>query len=282
MRYKLYNDNCLKWLRKRKSNSIHAVVTDPPFGMREYTRDEIKKLRKGSGGIWRIPPSIGGSKRSPLPRFTVLSEEDLQSIYSFFYRWGKETFRVLVPGAHIIIAGNTLINHIVYKALCDAGFEKRSEIIRLVRTMRGGDRPKGAEREFEDLSAMPRSCFEPWGLFRKPFKGVLAENLRKWNTGCLRRPTSEKPFEDVIKSERTPKGERKIAKHPSLKPQEFVRKIVRASLPLGKGIILDPFMGGGSTIAAAEAVRYRSIGIELDKEYFRIAKRSIPRLAKLH
>jgi len=41
----------------RASNSIHAVVTDPPYGLKEYTHDEKEKLRKGSGGIWRIPPS---------------------------------------------------------------------------------------------------------------------------------------------------------------------------------------------------------------------------------
>ena len=39
-----------------------------------------------------------------------------------------------------------------------------------------------------------------------------------------------------------------------------MRQIVRASLPLGNGIVLDPFMGGGSTIAAAIAVGYESIG----------------------
>src|SRR6266567_2772613 len=51
--------------------------------------------------------------------------------------------------------------------------------------------------------------------------------------------------------------------HPSLKPQSFMRQIVRASLPLGEGVVLDPFTGGGSTIAAAIAVGYQSIGIEL-------------------
>jgi len=46
--------------------------------------------------------------------------------------------------------------------------------------------------------------------------------------------------------------ERKIAPHPSLKPQAFMRQLVRAALPLGRGVILDPFMGAGSTVAAAK------------------------------
>ena len=61
-----------------------------------------------------------------------------------------------------------------------------------------------------------------------------------------------------------------------------MRILVRALLPLGEGIVLDPFMGSGSTIAAAQAVGYQSIGIELDVEYFRSAGKSIPRLAALY
>jgi site-specific DNA-methyltransferase (adenine-specific) len=60
-----------------------------------------------------------------------------------------------------------------------------------------------------------------------------------------------------------------------------MRQIVRAVLPLGEGIVFDPFAGGGSTLAAAEAVGYQSIGTERDPEYFRIAREAIPRLAAL-
>jgi predicted RNA methylase len=61
-----------------------------------------------------------------------------------------------------------------------------------------------------------------------------------------------------------------------------MRIIVRALLPLGEGSVLDPFMGSGSTIAAAEAVGYRSVGIEIDKDYFRCADASVPKLAALY
>jgi len=60
-----------------------------------------------------------------------------------------------------------------------------------------------------------------------------------------------------------------------------MRQIVRASLPLGSGVVLDPFMGAGSTIAAAVAVGYESVGLEIDPRYFKIAERAIPRLAKI-
>jgi len=128
---------------------------------------------------------------------------------------------------------------------------------------------------------MPKSCWEPWGLFRKPCEGRVQDNLRKWKTGGLRRISPSEPFKDLIKSSPARKLEREIAPHPSLKPQNFLRQIVRASLPLGQGVILDPFMGSGSTIAAAEACGLASVGLEIREEYFTMAQTAIPELAAL-
>ena len=59
-----------------------------------------------------------------------------------------------------------------------------------------------------------------------------------------------------------------------------MRQLVRASLPMSEGTILDPFMGSGSTIAAATACGLDSIGIEIDAEYFELAQAAIPQLAQ--
>jgi site-specific DNA-methyltransferase (adenine-specific) len=148
-------------------------------------------------------------------------------------------------------------------------------------TMRGGDRPKHAHVEFSDVSVMPRSMWEPWLIFRKPLDGRVQDNLRKWQTGGFRRISSERPFGDVIDSAPTRSSERQLAQHPSLKPQAFLRQLVRGVLPLGKGIVLDPFAGSGSTLAAAEAVGYESVGTEKDSKYFSMAVHAIPRLSQL-
>ena len=50
---------------------------------------------------------------------------------------------------------------------------------------------------------------------------------------------------------------------------------------MGKGVVLDPFAGSGSTLAAAAAVGYEAIGIERDPEYVEIARAAIPPLAAL-
>lgn len=276
----LVHADCFDWLRAQPASSLHAVITDPPYGLIEYSDVEQAKLRQGKGGVWRIPPSFDGAKRTPLPRFTVLTQQDVVALEEFFLQWGKLLLRALVPGANVVVASNPLLSHVVSTAIAKAGLERRGEIARLVMTMRGGDRPKAAHDEFPDVSVMPRSMWEPWLTFRKPLEGRAQDNLRKWGTGGFRRPSRDKPFGDVIVSAPTRARERSIVPHPSLKPQDFMRKLVRASLPLGTGIVCDPFAGSGSTLAAAEAVGYASIGIERDAEYFALARAAIPKLAK--
>jgi site-specific DNA-methyltransferase (adenine-specific) len=275
--------DCFEWLRKIPADSIHAVVTDPPYGVKEYDFDQLEKRANGNGGVWRIPPSFDGHMRSPLPRFTALDAGERLRLQEYFREWAGLILRVLRPGGHIFLASNAFLAQMVFTAIADAGFEFRGQIIRLVQTLRGGDRPKNAEEQYPDVCSMPRGGYEPWGLFRRPLPNGMrvSDCLREFQTGGLRRKPDGTPFEDIIQSERTSQRERSIADHPSLKPQSFLRKVVYAALPLGEGIVLDPFMGSGSTVAAAEALGYSSIGIERHQDYFTMSQTAIPALAQL-
>lgn len=278
----LYLGDCRAWLRAAEPDSIHAVVTDPPYGLHEYQPGELAKLRRGRGGVWRLPPSFDGAQRRPLPRFTVHSAGDRQALHRFFHEWAELLLPVLRPGGHVFIASNSLMSPLVAAAMEKAGFERRGEIVRLVRTLRGGDRPKGAHDEFPDVSTMPRSCWEPWGLYRRPLsESTVAANLRRWGVGGLRRLSDDTPFLDVIESGKTPVAERAVACHPTAKPQAFLRWLLRASLPTGEGVVLDPFAGSGTTLAAAEALGADGIGVEIDREYWQVAQAAIPVLSRL-
>jgi len=258
-------------------------VTDPPYGVKEYELHQLHKRSTGHGGVWRIPPSFDGHTRSPLPRFTALNQKERDLLRDFFTEWAALVVRALRPGGHVIIASNSFLSQLVFSSLVDGGLEFRGELIRLVQTLRGGDRPKNYEEEFTGVCSMPRGCYEPWGILRKPLpRGMtVGECLRTFHTGGLRRPSGDRPFCDVIISSRTPQRERSIANHPSLKPQAFLRQVVQAVLPLGHGVVADPFMGSGSTIAACEALGILGVGVERHHEYYEIGRRAIPRLASL-
>lgn len=276
--------DCLEWLDRIPAASLHAIVTDPPYGVKEYDADQMEKRDAGRGGIWRIPPSFDGHDRAPLPRFTALSADERDRLRRFFVTWSRRVTRALRPGGHVIIASNTFLSQLVFSALVEGGLEFRGEIIRLVQTLRGGDRPKGAEDEFPGVCSLPRGCYEPWGLLRKPLPvGMTVKDcLREYGTGGLRRTPGGKPFTDVILSERTPRRERDIVDHPSLKPQSLLRQLAHAALPLGTGLICDPFMGSGSTVAACEAMGVACIGVERHDDYYTMARAAIPQLAALH
>jgi site-specific DNA-methyltransferase (adenine-specific) len=99
--------DCLVEIQRLADDSIHAVCTDPPYGLVEFSSKEVAKLRAGRGGVWRIPPTWDGCARRPLPRFTVLSQDQKKDI---------ERFPKLRPGAHILIAGNPVLQMHVLEA----------------------------------------------------------------------------------------------------------------------------------------------------------------------
>ncbi len=279
----LIHGECIEEIERLEDRSIHAVCTDPPYGIVEFSANEVAKLRAGKGGVWRLPPDWDGCTRRPLPRFTILTAEQKNGIEAFFRRWASVLKPKLRPGAHVLIAGNSTLQMYVQSALVAEGFESRATILRLYHGFRGGDRPKNAEEEFPDVCVTPRGNYEPWMLFRNPIgEKTVAENLRKWETGALRMLEGGKPLPDVIPSFKTPARERAIADHPSLKPQHLLRIFVRTLLPLGRGVILDPFMGSGSTIAAALALDCEAIGIEIDPEFFALARKAVYGLAELY
>ena len=103
-------------------------------------------------------------------------------------------------------------------------------------TMRGGDRPKNAHEEFTGTTVMPRSQWEPWLLYREPLGcKTVADNLRKYKTGALRRISDKQPFGDVIKSHPTRKtGAR--TRPPPVAEASVVPPRRRASIPApGRG-----------------------------------------------
>ena len=100
--------------------SIHAIVTDPPYGVKEYQPDQLEKRENENGGVWRIPPSFDGHKRSPLPRFTALNQKELNRLQQHFLDWARLVSQILRPGGHIFLASNALLSQTVFTSILNA------------------------------------------------------------------------------------------------------------------------------------------------------------------
>ena len=138
-------------LSRLRPESLDGMVFDPPYGVKEYELDEIERMLSGGTGIWRIPPSFDGCTRAPLPRFTALDENERKTLHRFFRDLAIAALPALKPGAHIFMASNAFLSQLVFGAMIEGGLEFRTEIIRLVQTLRGGDRPKLGEKDFPDV-----------------------------------------------------------------------------------------------------------------------------------
>ncbi len=91
-------------------------------------------------------------------------------------------------------------------------------------------------------------------------------NGNKWTDQDYRVINGERP-------ETAESGPRKNI-HPTVKPTDLMRYLCRLVTQPG-GVVLDPFMGSGSTGKAAVLEGFRFVGIERDETYFEIAKRRI-------
>ena len=69
-------------------------------------------------------------------------------------------------------------------------------------------------------------------------------------------------------------SEKKHGKHPTQKPLSILRELIE-SVTNSDDMVLDPFMGSGSTCVAAAELGRRYYGIELDEKYYKIAEQRI-------
>ena len=170
--------------------------------------------RQGMGGM-ADSSTLDGSTRSPLP-FTILSrrKQELQSSSTNGHvALFKSSHQVPTCLWRRIHSSSTMSQD---RSIAP-GPEPRGQVIRLTQTLRGGDRPKGAEDEFAEVTVMPKSAWEPWVLFRKPIsEGTVMRNLRRWRTGGA---TSDSPRNPSAIIASSPTHARLSATSPSSFPQ---------------------------------------------------------------
>jgi site-specific DNA-methyltransferase (adenine-specific) len=84
--YQYIHADCFQYMPCIAENSITAIITDPPYGVKEYTATEIDKKNNGCGGLWRIPQCFDGHKRQPVPRFSVINDDakERKNVFDFF------------------------------------------------------------------------------------------------------------------------------------------------------------------------------------------------------
>lgn len=99
-----------------------------------------------------------------------------------------------------------------------------------------------------------------------------------FNYKKMKEINGDKQMKDVWTGTLTPKSEKKFGKHPTQKPLYLIERIIESSSN-ENDIILDPFLGSGTTAVACKKLMRKYIGFEIDEEYLSVAKKRIENIS---
>lgn len=169
-----------------EANSVDAVVTDPPYGIRfmgkAWDGDDIKRLARvkgsrvlrpnGTRGYRSLASAAGQYDPSKNGAFQVWCEA-----------WGREALRVLKPGGYLLAFGSSRMSHRLVCGLEDSGFEIRDTLVWL----HGQGFPKSLnlKGDRDGWGTALKPAHEPIVMVRKPFGGTVAANLEQHGTGAI-------------------------------------------------------------------------------------------------
>lgn len=309
---KLYNKNSYK-LEDIDNNSIDSVITDPPYGIsyqnnywdkdlpeKEIWENSFKKLKPGAFGL------IFSSIRL-MHRLMVDLEDSgffIKDVLFWSYLNGMPKSRNvgLLIDQELNIESEKVGEYKYVQGYKKNGADsyKTKQKFKLSPTSELGKKYDGS-----GLGIKP--AYEPIVLIQKPIEKELnvAQNIIKYGTGALNFEGSRIPYEkgeskvghnphpkgripaNIIRTNEFKDGYDKfflVSKvrqnkedfnfHPTLKPVELMFHLVKLTSFEGQ-IVLDPFMGSGSTGLACLELKRKFIGYELDKDYFTIAKQRL-------
>jgi site-specific DNA-methyltransferase (adenine-specific) len=288
--------DAVRLLQCLRTNSVDAIVSDPPYGEGVGTPRERAQMNT-SWDKFKNPTQF----------------------QSWTTQWGSEALRVLKPGGSIFSFGGARQYPRMAVGLEDAGFhtkdmlewlyytgmpknrrqlkpahepiywgikEPQSEMILNLDAARipfiGDDKPKGNPRSFktnfwqqghDKNDKFPD--YKPSDAGRFPTNAIVAQACDPAEKGCRFLHIGD-PAEvtNVLEVPKPGGKERAESHHPTQKPTALMGWIDRLVVKPG-GTIVDPFVGGGSTCVAAHDAGIKCIGFELDKKMARDAQRRL-------
>ena len=236
----LFNAECTAIMSTLPDNSIDCIITDPPYNLGLFMHQRNTNLKKMRDN-----------------QFAYAGWDNLE-----FEKW-QQNMKLWLHECHRVL-------------------KKRGTLIIFMAIIKVGDLIKLAEQEgfyykttgiWHKKNPMPRNMkiqfvnsTECWIYF-----------INDGTSGTFHNNGSV--CHDFFESSICPASEKKYGKHPTQKPLVIMKNLIEI-LTNPDDIILDSFMGSGSTCVAAKQLGRRYIGIELNEEYYKIAEARLNALDK--
>ena len=290
--------DCIEAMKKLPDSSIDMVCTDPPYFLDGLGNDwDKKKLdKKGSSNMV-----------SNLPKGMKFDRNQSKKFSEFYRKVSDEVFRVLKPGGDFISFSSHRLYHSMTVAVEDSGFEIRdmlawiytqSQVKAFTQNHIIDKDKKRTPEEKEKLKEMCKDwrtpqlkpAIEPMCLAVKPIEGRYIDNFEKYGTGLMNTSeetkvdgkfpsnimtTQDELFNGIFLVPKPSKKEKsEFNTHLSVKPVELVEHLIKL-FTVENAVVLDPFMGSGTTAVAAVSCNRRYLGYDINQEYIDITNKRI-------
>jgi len=278
----VWEGDCREKIKQLDDDSVHMVLTDPPYFLEGLDNHWDKGHPEGTRGTG----SVGG-----LPVGMKFDPQQGEALEHFLEPLAEEFIRVLPPGGFFISFSQPRLFHRVAMAAEKAGFEirdmfawhytKRAQFkaFSMDHFVKRMDIPKAEKdailrRLRGRKTPQLRPQFEALLLAQKPREGTFVQNWLHYQVGLIdaskslngASPTTLMSVEKPIRDE--------FDNHLTVKPVQLLAHLIELFTCPGQ-IVLDPFLGSGSTALAAMQTGRRCIGIEINSDYVVLAKRRI-------
>lgn len=274
----IINSDCFIYIKNIPDNFVDCVITDPPYfidGMQNnWDVENLNNKVKKSNVIGSMPVGM---------KFDIQQGKDLQN---FISQISTEIFRVLKPGGFYLSFSQARLYHRMAVAIEDNGFEIRDMLIwKRESQAKAFSQNHFVYKYMNDISDEEKQYIiqqlnnrktpqlkgqsEPIVLAQKPKEGTFINNWLKYKVGLIDTNISlDGKFPGTIMEVAKPKGkERASHSHLTMKPIALIEHLVKI-FTTENSLVLDPFLGSGSTAIACLNSNRRFIGIELNKQYF--------------
>lgn len=290
--------HCLEGMKKLPESSVDMVCTDPPYFLDGLGDDWNKgKLdKKGASSV------VGN-----LPKGMKFDRKQSKKFYDFYTEVAREVFRVLKPGGAFVSFSSPRLYHSMTMAVEEVGFEIRDmlawvytqsqvkafsqdHIIEKDKTKTDEEKARLKEACKDWRTPQLKPAIEPMCLAVKPIEGRYIDNFEKYGTGLMNTSeetrvddkfpsnvmTTQEGVLDTVFLVKKPSKEEKgvFNTHLSVKPVELIQHLIQL-FTHPDAIVLDPFMGSGTTAVAARLCGRKYIGYDINEEYIEISNKRL-------
>src|SRR3989338_573358 len=294
--------DAMKILPKIENGSIDVVLTDPPYFLDKLDNGWNHKEVSNQNNQYTIKSLPAGMK---------FDREQGRRFYSWYLEISKEVFRVLKPGGFFFSFSSPRLYHRMACAIDDVGFEIRDAFIwlytqnqakamgldHLINKMEIDQSEKNKIREKLNGWKTPqiKSCFEPIAMAQKPVDQTYLNNMLKHGVSLLNTkvkignnmyPANVFTVDSInelvdrafLLPKPTKKEKREYNIHRTVKPLAICEYLINLSAFSRNAVVLDPFIGSGTTAVAAKKLGKNYIGIDSNCEYVKITERRLKEL----